>query len=321
MLKLILVPLDGSAFGEQALPTALRIAERERAELELVHVYESIPPSRTIGAPALDPRLDNELRKDRSSYLDAVAARLRRQTTAPVAATILEGPVGLALANHIAARGVDLVVMATHGRGGLSRVWLGSVASELIRVAGAPLLLMRPDESGSRTLPAHPFRRVLIPLDGSPAGDEALEHAVAIAGDVGVEYLLLHVLTPILYIGEPTNFADPDESEMEAAAEAYLGDVADRIRVRGFTVDTRILRHTQPARGILEVAEESEVDLIAMETHGRSGVARLVMGSVADKVVRASPIPVLLHRPRFDEAQQPMSGESGERRASGTVRS
>lgn len=320
MLKLILVPLDGSAFGEQALPMALRIAEREHAELELVHVYGIFPPYFTQGAPPLDPRLDEELRKDRASYLDAVAEWLRRSTTVPVKATLLDGPVvGSTLVEHIATRGADLVVMATHGRGGLSRVWLGSVASDVVRNSIAPLLLIRPSESGSRTEAARPFGRVLIPLDGSPAGEEAIEHAVAVAGDPVVRYYLFHVIEPVAYLAESADMAFVHETKLEAAAQAYLEAIADRIRARGFEVDTRVLSHPQPARAILEYADEIQADLIAMETHGRSGLTRLLMGSVVDKVVRATPLPVLLHRPRVNAA--PAADRSGERSASGSLRS
>lgn len=302
MMKLIQVLLDGSDFAEQALPMALGIAQRDHAELELVHVYEWLPPYHVSGASPFDPALDIQLRKDRASYLEAIADRVRKGTDIPVRSTVLDGPVRETLAKHIAELGADLVVMTTHGRGGLSRAWLGSVASDLVRHSSAPLLLLRPTPSGSRSQPAQPFAHVLIPLDGSPAGEEAIEHALTVAGDQGVQYLLLHVLEPIFYIGDPASFAYPDEVVLEQAAEAYLGGVADRIRARGFAVETRVLRYPQAARAILKCVEENPVDLIAMETHGRSGAARLLMGSVADKVVRSSPVPVLLHRPRLQDA-------------------
>jgi nucleotide-binding universal stress UspA family protein len=316
MLQRILVPLDGSAFGEQALPIAIRIAERDHAELELVHAYESLPPFRTIGAPSIDPAFDQERRKEYADYLDGMAEWVRERTAAPVVVDVIDGPPGPALVDHLAGREADLVVMATHGRSGLSRVWLGSVATDLVRHAATPLLLIRPAESGSRDQPARRFTRVLLPLDGSRAGEEAIEHAMAVAGDAGVEFILVYVIAPALYINEPHTFAYPHEAELQTAAEAYLGDLANSIRERGFAADTRVLLHPQPARAILECASESAVDLIAMETHGRGGVARLLMGSVADKVVRASPVPVLLHRPRVEGAQ-PVDRQSEKRSATG----
>jgi nucleotide-binding universal stress UspA family protein len=157
---------------------------------------------------------------------------------------------------------------------------------------------------------------VLIPLDGSPEGEEAVEHAVAVARDPGVELVLAHVVVPVVSLTEPVAQAFVHETELESAAASYLEDVAGRLRARGLAVDTRILRHSQPSRAILSCAEEVGADLIAMETHGRGGLTQLLMGSVADKVVRAAPVPVLLHRPRAYAA--PSAGqESGERKARG----
>lgn len=297
MFKLILVPLDGSAFAEQALPTARRIAEREHAAIELVHAYEVLPPYRTQGAPVLDPRLDAELRKDRATYLEGVAERLRLSTTAPVQSRLLDGPADRALAGRIEASGADLVIMVTHGRGGLSRLWLGSVASELVRNSIAPVLLIRPEEATENVLLPRRFGRVLVPLDGSPAGEEAIEHALEMAEDRDVEFTLLHVLTPVVFVTDP-GIAYPDEAELQAAAGEYLEQLAGGIRARGFVVKSVAVRHAQPAQAILDAADANGVDLIVMETHGWRGFTQLMLGRVADKVVRASNVPVLLHRPR-----------------------
>jgi nucleotide-binding universal stress UspA family protein len=300
MLRLIVVPLDGSGFGEQALPVALRLAQRERAEIELVHVHETLPPYMTQGAPVIDPRLDLELEKDRRAYLDAIATWLGRSASVQVTAVLLEGEVEPTLAEHIENHHADLVVMATHGRGGLSALWIGGVASELARHSSAPVLLVRPTESGSRAQAAPPFRRVLIPLDGTPAGEEAIDHVLAVAGDQGVEYLVLHVVTPMTYLGDPSGIALVSEIDLQQAMLAYLDEVAGRIRSRGFHVETRVDVHPSPARAILDVARARGTDLIAMETHGRNKAARLLLGSVTDKILRAATAPVLVHRPQAE---------------------
>lgn len=316
MLRLILVPLDGSAFGELALPVALRVAERQRAELELVHVYEETAPYLVQGAPPLDPGLDEDLRKDRASYLDSVAGWLRRGTGVPVTATLLErDDVATALAEHIAQRHADLVTMTTHGRGGISRLWMGSVAHDVVQRSVAPVLVIRPDESGSREQVAPPFHRVLVPLDGSPADDEALDNVLAVAGDPGVEITLLHVIVPVVYIAEPPQVAVLTEGELETGAARYLQEVASKLRPRGFAVTTRVVTHTQPARAILEYAVEWGADLIAMEMQVRSAVERLLLGSVTDKVMRAAHVPVLVHRHRVEPGET-TSGSTSASRAS-----
>lgn len=297
MLTLVIVPLDGSPFGEQALPTALRIAEREHAELELVHAYESVPPYRVQGAPPIDRTLDADLRKESAAYLDSLTAWLRGKSSVPVTSALLDGPTVEVIGAHIARRHADLVVMTTHGRGGLSRLWLGSVAAGVVRESRAPVLLIRPEETGSRDAPTSPFGRVLVPLDTSPEAEEAVEHAMTIAGDPGVRYLLLHVIREIVYVVEREAVVFQDEAELRAAAERYLETVAERMRGRGFAVDSRVVRHTQPARAILDAADEFGAELVAMETHGFGGRTGMLLGSVADKVVRGGLTPVLLHRP------------------------
>lgn len=319
MPKLVLVPLDGSGHGEQAIPMALRTAARDRADIELVHVYEAIPPWRVQGAPAFDAALDTELKRDRKAYLDALAEWMRRRAGVAVTTTLLEGEVGLALLQHIAARRAELVVMTTHGRGGLSRLWLGSVASDLARSSSAPVLLIKPLESSSRAQAAPPFRRVLVPLDGSTEGEEAVEHAMAVAAEPGVRFVLLHVITPILYIADPASVVYPDEVEMTAWAKERLGAVAQRVRARGVAVEIRIVRHSQPARAILECADDTEADLIAMETHGWRGATRLLLGSVTDKVLRAAAVPMLVHEARTapSGSRLPATAQLREPRAEG----
>jgi len=311
MLRLIVVPLDGSPFGEQALPLAIRIAERQRAELELVHVYETIMPFAVQGAPPFDPALDADLRKDRRAYLDSVAQWAGHNTSARVTATILSGDgVAETLAQHLAERHADLAVMATHGRGGLTRIWIGSVANDLVRRADAPILLVRPAEKESRETPAPPFRHALVPLDGTPADEDAIEDAMAVAGDAGVEFVLLHVIVPVVYLAEPVQTALLTETALEAAMAQYLEEIASRIRARGFSVSTQAIADPSPVHAILELANARGVDLIAMETHARRGVSRLLLGSVTDKVIRATKVPVLVHRRRVS-AEQSATAASG----------
>jgi nucleotide-binding universal stress UspA family protein len=314
MLRLILVPLDGSAFGELALPLALSIAERQRAELELVHVFEETPPSLVQGAPALDPGLDRDLKRDRESYLQSVAGWVRRSTAIPVTATLLEGTdVASVLAEHIARRHADLVAMTTHGRSGISRLWMGSVAIDVVRHSASPVLVIRPAESGSRDEPARPFRRVLVPLDGSPADDDAVDDLLAVAGADDAEFTLLHVIVPVVYLTEPPQVAVLTEVELETAAERYLEETARKLRPRGFAVTTRVVTHTQPARAILEYATEWGAGLVAMEAHTRTALERLLLGSTTDKVIRASHVPVLVHRPRVDADESASPASAGAR--------
>ena len=188
--------------------------------------------------------------------------------------------------------------MTTHGRGGLARAWLGSVTDRLVRSSSVPVLAIR---SRKDTPPgaAGEFGRVLVPLAEARFGAEAIELTMEIAGTDGVEYFLLHALAPPLVIPppEPAIVTVPDLGAAEAAAQAFLSELADPLRARGIHVSTKVVVEPSPAHAILEFVEENGIHLIGMATHGFRGAKRLLLGSVADKVLRAAPVPVLMIRP------------------------
>jgi nucleotide-binding universal stress UspA family protein len=218
---------------------------------------------------------------------------------------LLGGAVADALVDYADDIAADLVVMTTHGRGGLSRLWLGSVAEDVIREVTKPVLLVRPGESpaGSTAGPVAPrdLRRVLIALDGSSLAETVLEPALDVAGE-NAECVLVRVVEPITAISLASlggvAAAAPDRWDRQVGDVGdYLESVAASLRARGLSTRTHVTVHTQAARAILEYAREIEADIVAMATHGRSGLRRLVMGSVADKVLRGAETAVLLYRP------------------------
>jgi nucleotide-binding universal stress UspA family protein len=281
-MKLIVVPLDGSPLGEQALPTALHVALRHQAALEVVHVIDD------VDQPG-----------DRRAYIDAVAEWLRLQAGLTVTTHLLSGQVKDVLIPHLRARNPDLIVMSTHGRSGVARAWLGSVAMHIVHHATSPVLLIRPTESGARDVKARVFQKVLVPLDMTSDSERALDNAVDVAGNKGVEYVLLHVLMPQAHYAPDVYGVLPriDDAELQAAAEQYLARVAARAQARGLAYRTKVSTHAHAAGGVLDEAREENADLISMETHGRRGLERLLLGSVADKVVRGADVPVLVQRP------------------------
>lgn len=194
----------------------------------------------------------------------------------------------------------DLVVMATHGRGTLSRVWLGSVADYLLRHLHAPLLLVRPDEA-AQVYGGTRLERVLVPLDTSTTSEEALGPALAVM-DPSATVTLVHVVEPVLGTAEPSlPFPMPMDpkllGELRALAQTRLDRVAEGLRSRGVTVVTRVLTGVGPAAVLLDEAGSGHYDLVAMTTHGQGGLRRFLVGSVADKIIRAAPCPVLVLRP------------------------
>ena len=288
------------------LPLALGLGRRHGRAVELVHVH-ALPPM-PAGAPHVDPRFDREQRDEMQRWLTALAEAAARQNGQTVTASFLDGAVGKRLETHIARRAPSLVVMATHGRGGLSRAWLGSVADRLVRRVHVPVLLVRPEPGRAATDAA--FRRILVPLDGSKLAEQALETALALGAPGDVEYTLLTVVEPpqlstpsvmmavaAAETGSTAEALAQIAALRQAMAEHYLGQVGNETRRRGITVHTHVAVHPQPAQGILEYAATSGADLIAVATHRLGGLTRFLVGSVVDKVIRGASAPVLVVHP------------------------
>lgn len=301
MIHRILVPLDGSPFAEAALPYAFHLARRDAAEVQLVTVRERpLPVTRAQGAPVRDPAFDQEQRREARRYLDVLLGRIAASDRARIRTELLEGPVADTLAAHARTAMADLVVMTTHARGGVSRAWLGSVADGLLRRSPVPLLMLRPGEARTPVEDVAGFRRVLLPQDGSAASEQVIGHAINVAGVEGVRYVLLRVLaageSPVR-AALPRRGETPSSRAQRATVEARLDATADTLRSRGLTVDTHVVVDDSPARGILDYAVESGADLVAMTTRSRGGLERLVLGSVADQVLRGAERPLLVWNP------------------------
>ncbi len=306
MYRSILVPLDGSAFGEHALPLALGLASRTQAELHLVHVhtpvagveFEAITPYRFEGMGEYDE--DRETAGAENRYLESLAERLAR-TGVNTTTALISGPTTAALLAHSRSWRPDLLVMATHGRGPVDRARFGSIADPLVRRSTVPVLLVRGrDGQGGSLEEALHVRRVLVPLDGSTLAEEVLPHAVGLAHLLGAELLLLRALIPTMspaltFSGTGTDFTRT--AERASDAEAYLADLADELATGGMNAAVRVEDGPDAADTIVRVAEEEPETLIAMATHGRSGFTRMMLGSVTDRVVRAAQTPVFIRRP------------------------
>lgn len=296
MYESILVPLDGSAFAEASLPLALALSRKTEAALHLVTVVEPIP------AFAYE-EWESAAKEWSEEYLANVAERCAKSAGGEVTTALRTGHVVEALSEEVEAREADLVVMATHGRGALSRAWLGSVADRFMRHSEQPVIFVRPEEGEPPPTRARDdFETLLVPLDGSELSECALEHAVEFGELFDAAYHLTRVVSYPLDIASPylphTVQMNQDILEdAKAGAADYLEEEAERMRRRGLRVTTAVAVDAQAGHGILGEAEAVGCDLIAMATHGRSGVGRVVLGSAADKVLRGTHVPVLLYRP------------------------
>lgn len=302
MPKCILVPLDGSTFSEHALPTALTLARRSGAQLHLVQVHE-VPVTVVYpdGLPVYDQVWDGTQRAAEEEYLRSVASRCMERGVSP-RTDLLDGAVPSAIAAYAAELGVDLIVMTTHGRGGISRAWVGSVADALVRRGATPVLLVRPHTDRVTWNGSGRWSNMLIPLDGSELGEGIIGPAVELGQLMGARFTLIRIVLPVPFaVGAhaqaPAVFVEGGGSaESVSNAAAYLDSVGERLRDRGIDVVTVTVVHSIPAVAILDYAASHGCDSMAMATHGRGGWTRVALGSVADKVMRGTQLPMLLYR-------------------------
>ena len=301
MLKTVVVPVDGSPQDEPTVATGLRIARDANTSFRLVRVH--VPLVHDI--EALPPAVEDDFEALEKSYLSQLAEGSRAEYGKPIDTALLRGPIGEAIADDVARLELPLVVMSTHGRTGFSRLWLGSVADAVVRRSTVRVLLLRiaPHGATSDAAPLR-FNRVVVPLDGSALAERVLEPAMTLAAlDHGCIHLV-RVLEQIVFPESPFAIMPPYVESVEdldarrADAMAYLETVAERVRrhvgIQDVSYEVKIDQHA--AHAILGVVKGRAADLVAVATHGR-GASRLVMGSVADKLVRGSGCAVLLVRP------------------------
>ncbi len=303
MFRKLLVPLDRSVLAEQAVAPAVAIARASDAEIELVLVHESFAFAGFTDAP-----WQRDGRDDDRQYLASLAAELRSGASIRATDAIIAGEPADAICQRATEAGADLIVMTSHGRTGISRAWLGSVADALVRRCSLPVLILRPVDTGVRRVSARQaFRHVLIPFDGSPLANGIIPAGMMLAKASGAGVTVLrvvpHVPLPVpIEATSPIGFAPvvTDEAatrrlhrDATAETEAFVAQLRTDT---GLSIDARVIVNDHTAQAIVDTARGQGADVIAMSTHGR-GASRLLLGSIADKVLRASGLPILLRRP------------------------
>lgn len=296
MLREIMVPLDGTSFAEAALPHGLALAARDGARLRLVTVWRPLPPPESSSSWERERQMwQDEDRERLEQYLRDLA---READTAgvPAEVEILEGGVDDVLPRWTAASSVDMVVMATHARKPVIRFWLGSAGDRMLRSGRHPVLLIHPESEEPRVDlrgGAAP-RRIVVALDGEDLAERALD--ASILGGVQPERVRL-TLVRVVPLPDATSMVPVPIDQLRAEARDYLAGVATRAAEWAGEVHSDVLVADGVAKAITSAAAGRGADLIAMGTHARKGVARAVLGSVADKVLRTADVPVLMFPP------------------------
>lgn len=291
-LRKILCAIDFSSGSQQAMRLATRIATEKGAELVLLHAW-FLPPMVYGGGPvAIPPSLMQDVYDDAKRSLDEAVREVDTLGLPHVSAKLVSGLPSAMIVSELEDPAYDLAVLGTHGRTGWSRVLLGSVAEKVVRHAPCSVLTVRPDGA------IKPFSNILCPTDFSETAYQAAELAVEVVTPGGKGVTLLHVLDlPVAFSGEPK--IEGFVRDLDTKASKTLDEWAARLRAKTTAAIVTRSRIGSPAAQTLEVLDEDPtIDLVVMGSHGRKGIARAILGSVAEKIVRHANCPVLVARGR-----------------------
>ncbi len=302
MYKTALVPLDGSELAEVVFNYARELAGRLGIDLILLHVYR---PDEAESAPMRRAYLEHAAEIIRSTSEEAreKAGIKYKDRPVKVTATLVAGYPPDEILKYADASEVDLILMATHGRTGVKRWTMGSVADKVLRASKVPVWLVRAGVPEEIVHDWWPTRRILALLDGSEVSESILPHVEAVAKQRGaeqVEVILFTVSEPALLPSYypatvPLNWEDHVE-RTRRADEDYLVKVEKRLKDSGLNVRHEVVPG-RAAEVIVDYVKNNPINLIVMATHGRSGISRWVFGSVAEKVLAGVTSPILLIRP------------------------
>lgn len=289
-INTLLWPTDFSQGAEQAFPHAAALAQRHDAALHILNVREGREAVRSemkaqfpLSAGTLANYLDAADPPTQPVDLDALAL-VQEQVDAPSPAA--------AIVHYLETNDIDLAVLGTHGRRGLQRLIVGSVAEEVVRQAPCPVLTVRAADRAA----AWNVNHILAPVDFSEGADQAVRHARELALTYGAQITLLHAVEEVMYPSAyGMEMADiPGPSVLERV-DASLAAMAREEMVDEQVVVESVIGYAPSV--ILDYQEEHDVDLIVIATHGRSGLERLLLGSVTERVVRRSAAPVFVVKP------------------------
>lgn len=301
MFERTLIPLDGSPEAESVLPHMSKFIRKSGSELVLFRAFHAEPLLARMDTASLIERDLLEARK----YIDGLVRRLAGEGL-PVRGRVVQGSPAEAILRTASEERVTTIALSTHGRTGIGRWVLGSVAEEVVRASTVPVFVLR----STAAVPVRTgIRRILVPLDGSATAFSAAPFAAELARSVGAEMMVLHVHQRML--AHAPSFAwswvetapTPSDADPYKVAKAAVEDLA----VGGLKV-TPLTVEGDPATRILESSFKEDIDLVVMATHGRDGLPRLFLGSVAEKVLRRTAVPMILIRPDKLEETHAWSG-------------
>jgi len=296
MYSRMLIPLDGSKVAEQVLPYARYLAKALALPVELFQAVDA-EALETLANPVQGRYVDtllNERRASSQEYLEIVAKSFEH---VPASSVVEIGKPEDLILDRATADPQTLVVMATHGRSGIQRWMLGSVADKVLHGVANDLFLVRATEQG-KSDGAAPLTKVIVPLDGSPLAEKVLPQVVELGTKMSLDIILTraYALPPAISPDEYAGYGQELFDQLEAEVKDYLEKKSKELSKQGLRNISYVVDLGYGAEEIIALARKTSNNFIAMCTHGRSGVKRWVLGSVTDRVVRHSGDPVLIIR-------------------------
>jgi nucleotide-binding universal stress UspA family protein len=282
MTRRILIPLDGSPEAEAIFPEVQRVLH-PKGEVHLLHMVPDV--TAPVGD---DPTRGLKLQDRAQAYLEG--ARNRWLPGQPGLDLVRTGDSAAGILSSALEKNIDLIAMTTHGRSGIARMVLGSVAEQVVRKAQLPVLLTRP----GRPRPTPRIRRILVPVEGEEIPASFLETVKSLATRAAAEIVLFHAVTPVP--DSSPQWAPSSTLSVRSAPGHRLEELADSLEEEGL-VAWSVVAPGEPAEAILAQIGKLEIDLIALSTHGRGGLERILSGSVAEQVLRHAPVAVLIQKP------------------------
>lgn len=302
MFEKILVPLDGSDLAEVALPYAEELSKRLGSGLVLFYAGDPDRSAHQEYLERLQQKIRRHAQKQQAKYPNAAIP------IPDVEIVVIDGNPAEGIVDYAADTGIDLTIMATHGRSGLSRWAMGSVADRVVRAISRPVCLIRASGSNADVRPDCLISRIFVPMDGSKPGEATLPYVETLAQKTNTEVVLFQLVDKREECGNEVNWMEL-RNAVERNAKTYLRRLEANLINKGIAVRTIVEFGTNPDRHIVDLAERTQSAVVVMSTHGRSGVNRLMFGSIAEKVLRSGTTPLLLVRsPGSEPETAPVTG-------------
>jgi len=314
MYRKMLVLLDGSELAEVVFPFAKELAARLNLDVTMLQVYGDIGRNFVPVHQAYIERAAEKIKSQIEDVQERLGIPLEEKQV-EVRGELADGHYAEEILSYAENSKIDLILMASHGRSGIRRWRMGSVADKVLRAAKVPVLFIRAGTEDATPYDQWPTRTIVVPMDGSERAESVLPHVIALAKQRAIEPVMVNLIrvcdppiAPSYYSpelsGVPLNwgeFMEQETTRCKQTASDYLGNIAKQLEDQGIKAESTVLVG-QAADEIINFVSKNPFSIVVMATHGRTGLSRLVFGSVTESVLQAASNPILLTKPEHADS-------------------